>query len=175
MAVSKHFDGDLERGQLAEGAFGQLLSAGADKWEHKRDFQCVRTGNLAVEFETSSEPNGHGRRYLSGISVTTAYWFVIQFAAERWHVLPTETVKHLARCAIRRGNEKWIGDDQRFHNALVPLRWFYEPFGAISSARPLPEELQQEEEWLNSLPTDTQASDYARTGQFTPDRDGWTR
>jgi hypothetical protein len=93
-------------------------------WEHKKDRLCAQTGNVALECETSRLPGGQGERWASGISVCEAYWFVIEFAHEQRLVVPTETAKGLARTAFRRGQTKWIGDNHRFHNALVPVSWF---------------------------------------------------
>lgn len=59
-------------------------------------------------------------------------------ANEHRLVMPTEDVKILARDAIRDGRHRWIGDDDRFHNALVPVDWFF-PSGAPARSlqRPL--------------------------------------
>jgi hypothetical protein len=124
---SKHFDGDLLEGKLAEDAFARILVSGREFWEHKRDRQCARTGNVAIEFETSQLPDGHGQRWPSGIAVCEAYWFVIEFAPERRLVVPTDAVKELARAAIRGRLHRWIGDDCRSHCALVPVDWFWSP------------------------------------------------
>ncbi len=123
--MSKHFDGDLAAGKLAEDAFARILLDGREKWEHKRDFKCVETGNVALEFATSSLPHGAGEVRPSGIAVCHAYWFVVEYAPECRHVMPLEAVKALARSAFRDGRHKWVGDDSRFHNALVPLSWFW--------------------------------------------------
>lgn len=159
--MSKHFDSDLADGKIAEDAFARILLSGRELWEHKRDFQCITTGNIALEYQTSTLPHGRGERYDSGIAICRAYWFVIEFADERRHVLPTDAVKELARLAIGSGLHKWIGDNNRFHNALVPLKWFW--------ARP-----EQEAGWEDTLPTLKQARDYVATGTFKPDPDGWT-
>lgn len=123
--MSRHFDGDLAEGKLAEDAFARILLSRRELWEHKKDRQCARTGNVALEYETSQLPHGCGERYPSGIAVCTAYWFVIEFAPERRLVAPTDAVKQLARAAVKGGRHRWIGDDHRFHNALAPVKWFW--------------------------------------------------
>lgn len=122
--MSVQFDGDLAEGKLAEDAFARILLGTRELWEHKKDRQCIHTGNVALEFETARFPDGAGDRWPSGIAVCQAYWFVIEFADELRLVMPTEKVKGLARCAIRDGRHRWIGDNHRFHNALVPVSWF---------------------------------------------------
>lgn len=122
--MSSQFDGDLAEGKVAEDAFARILLGTRELWEHKKDRQCSQTGNVAIEFETSRFPDGAGDRWPSGIAVCEAYWFVIEFAAEQRLVMPTEAVKDVARVALRDGRDRWIGDNHRFHNVLVPVGWF---------------------------------------------------
>lgn len=126
-AARAGFDIDLADGALREDAFARVLLDGRERFEHKRDYQCTDTGNVAIEFEASTLPNGRGERYKSGISKCEAYWFVIEFAPDRRLMQPTEYVKDLARRAFREGRCKWVGDDNRFHCALVPVGRFVEP------------------------------------------------
>lgn len=130
--MSKHFDGDLAKGKLREDAFARILLGGRELWEHKRDYKCADTGNIALEYETSELPNGQGKHWPSGIAVCTAHWFVIEYMPDRRLVMTLDEVKCLARRAILTpGTSKprhlWCGDDNRFHNALVPFDWFKEP------------------------------------------------
>jgi hypothetical protein len=127
------FDGDLAKGSLREDAFARILLGGRELWEHKRDFKCVDTGNLAIEYETSQGPRGSGSKWPSGISKTQSYWYVLEFAHDRRLVMPTAEVKELARSAIRSGRHVWGGDNGRFHNALVPVDWFL--YGAQEEVR----------------------------------------
>ena len=124
MAVNparKGWDIDLADGEAREDAFRDVL---LHRYvEHKSDFKCVETGNLAVEYETSAAPNGEGNRWPSGIGTTTSDYWAVEFAPDCWLVLRTATMKGFAREAIRRGHHRWIGDDNRFHNALVPFHW----------------------------------------------------
>lgn len=167
--MSKHFDGDLTNGKLREDAFARILLGGRELWEHKRDRKAHRTGNIAVEYESSTLPLGKGDRYPSGISVCKAHWFVIEFVGDRRLVLPTTTVKALARVAIKAKRARWIGDNNRFHNALIPFAWFLafheespDPPAVIASG------------WESTLPTLAQAREYHETASFTPDAAGWT-
>jgi hypothetical protein len=170
--MSKHFDGDLAAGKLREDAFARILLAGRELWEHKRDLQCERTGNIAIEYQTSTLPNGQGDKYDSGISVCEAHWFVIEFIEERRLVLPTEVVKELARVAIRANLAKWIGDNNRFHNALIPVTWFWAYSGTAENTS-APDLRAVVTGWEGSLPTLAQAREYYETGTFKPDPQGW--
>lgn len=122
----KGFDIDLLEGKAREDAFARVLLSGRELVEHKRDFKCMRTGNLALEYETSTLPKGEGDRYASGIAVCEAHWFVLEYDHEKWLVWTLDEVKAIARRAIRSGLHKWVGDNDRFHNALVPIEWFTE-------------------------------------------------
>jgi hypothetical protein len=127
------FDGDLAKGILREDAFARILLGGRELWEHKRDFKCIETNNLAIEYETSELPRGQGRRWPSGISKTASHWYVLEFAHDRRLVMPTDFVKDVARSAIRSGRHVWGGDNRRFHNALVPVDWFL--YGPVHEIR----------------------------------------
>lgn len=125
MAVNparKGWDIDLADGEARENAFRDVLLR--RYVEHKRDFKCASTGNIAVEYETSAEPNGVGDRWPSGIAVTTSDLWAVEYAPEAWLLLRTQVMKGFAREAIRRDLHRWIGDDSRYHNALIPFHWF---------------------------------------------------
>jgi hypothetical protein len=78
------------------------------------------TGNIAIEYEVR-KPSGVEP---SGISITTADWWVVEFYDECRLIVPTEIAKRIARLAIKDGQHKWIGDGNNHHNALVPFDWF---------------------------------------------------
>ena len=115
------FDIDLLEGKAREGAFARVLCQVT--FEHKRDYQTITTGNVAIEFE---EKRGTEKR-LSGISITTAEWWVVEFDIDSWILVPVEKAKRLARLAIKADKHAWIGDGNNHHNALVPFIWFLRP------------------------------------------------
>lgn len=116
-----NFDKDLREGKAREDAFVHVLLRSTV--EHKRDHKCVQTGNIAIEYEQRCRD---GEIRPSGIGATKAERYAIEYARERWMVLPTEDVKRLARRAIKDGRHRWIGDENNHHNALVPFGWFLE-------------------------------------------------
>ena len=116
------FDIDLREGKAREDAFVHVLLR--SRVEHKRDFKYATTGNIAVEYEQKARD---GNKVLSGISITEAGSWAVEFLENRWLVVPTETVKALARRAIKNGKHKWIGDGNNHHNALIPIDWFTQP------------------------------------------------
>lgn len=126
MNARKGFDIDLVDGKAREDAFARVLLGGRELVEHKRDFWCVDSNNVAIEFETSTLPSGEGDKYPSGLAKCEAYWVAIEIRHERWVVITLADVKQLARAAYKQGRHKWIGDNKRFHNALVPVWWFVE-------------------------------------------------
>jgi hypothetical protein len=130
----KGFDLDLRDGQAREDAFSALLA----DWphiEHKRDETGERTGNVAIEYETSTRPHGGGTKRPSGIATTESKWWCVEYLEDHRLFLPTATVKALARAAIPLGLHRWVGDNDRFHCALVPRAWFVDVL-RIWTARP---------------------------------------
>lgn len=122
-----NFDKDLREGKAREDAFVHVLLRG--KVEHKRDHKCVDTGNVAIEYEQRCRD---GEVRPSGVSITEAHRYAIEFYAERWLIVPVEDVKRLARRAIKEGRDRWIGDGGNHHNALVPFEWFREAGEEVS-------------------------------------------
>jgi len=108
------FDKDLLFGQAREDAFMRTLLGGA-YIEHKADEKARETGNLCIEFETSSLPNGFGQKTPSGISVTQASRWAQEFDDGCWILVPTVRMLGLVNSSW----EVWGGDNNRFHCALV--------------------------------------------------------
>lgn len=115
------FDIDLKKGKACEDAFAHVLLH--CKIEHKRDYKCAKTGNLAVEYEYKLS-NGDVHR--SGLSITTARFYSFEFLDERYLLIKTDSLKQIARRAIKEGLHDWIGDGKNHHNALVPIKWLTE-------------------------------------------------
>ena len=113
------FDKDLRFGEAREDAFVHVLLK--SKVEHKTDRKCPETGNIAIEFEQRCRD---GEIRPSGIAITKAARYAIEYAPDRWLILPTEELKEIARQALKAGRHRWIGDGNNHHNALVPFGWF---------------------------------------------------
>lgn len=114
------FDIDLMEGKERERAFAKVMLGSLV--EHKRDHIAVESGNVAIEYEQKMRD---GKIVPSGIAITEADWWAVEFRPDCWTIAPTEYVKELARAAIKQGRHKWIGDGpNNHHNALVPFGWF---------------------------------------------------
>ena len=113
------FDKDLREGHAREDAFVHVLLR--SRVEHKRDRKAARTGNIAIEIAQTLQT---GETVASGVMVTTAERFAIEFFPECWILLPTEYVRSLAERAMRKDRGRWIGDGENHLNALVPIEWF---------------------------------------------------
>lgn len=113
------FDIDLRDGKAREDAFVHVLLR--SRVEHKRDKKAARTGNVAVEI---AQTNRNGETVDSGVMVTTAEYFAVEFGPECWLILPTEYVKSLARRGVNENRHQWIGDGGNHLNVLVPIEWF---------------------------------------------------
>ena len=121
------FDKDLRVGEAREDAFVHVLLR--SRVEHKRDKRCTEwtdgkppTGNLCIEYQQS---DGNGGKKKSGIAVSQAGSWAIEYRAEHWLIVPIETVKQLARRAISEGKIRDAGDNGNV-SALVPIAWFFE-------------------------------------------------
>ncbi len=117
MAVSiarEGFDLDLRHGQAREDALVHTM-LGAHV-EVKADSLARRTGNVFIEFRH----NGRA----SGLSVTTADRWAIEYDDDCWLIVPTDRVRDLARRALAEERRAVGGDHNASEGALVPLRWF---------------------------------------------------
>jgi hypothetical protein len=119
---ANHFYADLNFGAEQERALFSDLFSRPVKFEVKSDRKCFRTGNIAVEYRKRA---ADGSVFDSGLSVTDAEIYVFVLGPKTRLLVPTDRVKLLARRAILEGRERWIGDENRFLNALVPVDWFF--------------------------------------------------
>lgn len=116
------FDLDLQHGQAHEHAFGHLLlEARCDRIriEHKCDGKAKLTKNVFVEFKQKGRP--------SGLSVSTAEFWAIEYDFEHWIVLPSGSLKNLARKYLEiPGHRVMGGDFKLYEGVLIPLKAFVE-------------------------------------------------
>ena len=129
------FDKDLREGEAREDAFVHVLLR--SRVEHKRDKRCTEwtggkspTRNVCIEFQQS---DGREGKKPSGIAVSTAEQWAIEFRADHWVLIPTERVRELARRAIAERRVKPTGDNGNV-SALVPIAWFFESVKAPMAA-----------------------------------------
>jgi hypothetical protein len=112
------FDIDLREGKAREEAFVHVMLR--SKVEHKRDKKAARTGNIAIEIAQKLRT---GETVESGVRVTTAEFFAIEFFPECWVILPTEYVRTLANLGVQQDRKAWIGDGGNHLNVLIPIEW----------------------------------------------------
>jgi hypothetical protein len=103
-------------GDLAETEFVTALRLA--HVESKADKECRRTGNVAIEIRQGHPDKGQGR--LSGISVTTAEWWAIEYADDCWLVMRTSLLKAIVR-SVKARHGTVMGGDNHNELVLVPL------------------------------------------------------
>lgn len=88
--------------------------------EHKRDYKAFKTGNVFIEL---SQQLFSGERVSSGINVTTADFWMIEFQPERWVIIKTEHLRKLVERAFWNNGCREVpgGDNDRYNGVLVPL------------------------------------------------------
>lgn len=108
------FDIDLNDGIEREAALAHLLKYG--KVEVKSDKICRQTGNIFIEYRQKGQP--------SGIAVTTADYWAIEYDDDCWLIIPTAKLKAITRLAYRDKKKRRSGGDfDNFDGILVPVQW----------------------------------------------------
>lgn len=110
-----HFDLLLQRGLLREQAFGALLRGDGDiTIEHKSEPRGIQYGSVFIE--TSDDGQGP-----TGLSVSTADWYAIEYAPDRWIVLPTSELRRLCGEVSRLYGFTRGGWEHRSVGVVMPL------------------------------------------------------
>ena len=118
------FDADLVFGEARESAFVEAVRKARVKM--KSDQKARSTGNVFIEIRQGSPIKGEGRP--SGISVTEAEWWCIEYEDDCWLTVRTSLLKALVGRAKALRGTKMAGDRNRFEGVLVPVEWFIRPF-----------------------------------------------
>lgn len=122
------FDLKLRQGQDAEGRLAQiLLGKGSETTvEVKTEPRYTETGNLAIEFSQSAVGGG---KKPSGIhpSATESQWWAVEWMTDRWLILPTATMREIARTEWRLSGSRPMGDNGN-EGVLVPLASIISPW-----------------------------------------------
>lgn len=113
MEFNSDFRYDLQVGQIYEKQFSELLGS---KIEIKRDFKCLETGNIYVEYES------RGKR--SGISTSEAEYWCYWLSDYHCVFIKTETLKDLCRKYLNTNRDKRGGDSNTSKGILLPLNDF---------------------------------------------------
>lgn len=110
MEYNNDFKYDLKVGQVYEKQFNDLLGS---KIEIKRDFRCLETGNIYVEYES------RGKR--SGISTSEAEYWCYWLSDFHCMFIKTEKLKDLCRKYLNTNRDKAGGDSNTSKGILLPL------------------------------------------------------
>ncbi len=115
MKYNNDFKHDLEVGKVYEKELGNLLGA---KIEVKRDFKCLETKNIFVEYESRGKP--------SGISTSEADYYCYWLSDFHNVMIKTEKLKERCRKFINTNRDVLGGDNNTSKGILLPITIFFE-------------------------------------------------
>lgn len=115
MKYNNDFKFDLAIGQVYEEQLGELLNK---KVEVKRDYKCLGTGNIFVEYES--------RGKLSGLSTTQAEYWCYWLSDEHCVFIKTDRLKKMCRKYLGTDRDKKGGDSNTSKGILLPMKDFLE-------------------------------------------------
>jgi hypothetical protein len=113
MEYNNDFKFDLMLGQIYEQQLGELLN---QKIEVKRDYKCLETGNIYVEYES--------RGKLSGLSTTQANYWCYWLSDEHCVLIKTSRLKEMCRKYLGTNRDKKGGDSNTSKGILLPMEDF---------------------------------------------------
>jgi hypothetical protein len=115
MNYNNDFKHDLEVGQVYEKELGNLLQK---KVEVKRDFRCLETKNVFVEYESRGKP--------SGIATSEADYYCFWFSDVHCVIIKTHKLKEHCRKWIGTNRDVLGGDNNTSKGILLPITIFFE-------------------------------------------------
>jgi len=110
MNYNNDFRYDLKVGQVYEKQFNDLLGS---KIEIKRDFKCLETGNIYVEYQSRGKP--------SGLSTSEAEYWCYWLSDVLCIFIKTEELKILCRVYLNTSRDRNGGDMNSSKGILLPL------------------------------------------------------
>jgi hypothetical protein len=110
MNFNSDFRYDLEIGQIYEKQLNDLFGK---KIEVKRDFKCLETGNIFVEYES--------RNKKSGLASTEAEYWCYWLSDEHCIFIKTERLKEMCRKYIGTNRDILGGDLNTSKGILLPI------------------------------------------------------
>ncbi len=113
MEFNNDFKFDLMLGQIYEEQLGELLNK---KIEVKRDYKCLETGNIFVEYQS--------RNRLSGISTTHAEYWCYWLSDEHCVLIKTSRLKEMCRKYLKTSRDISGGDSNTSKGILLPMQDF---------------------------------------------------
>lgn len=115
MEFNNDFKYDLKVGNVYEQMLSDLLQK---KVEVKRDFKCLDTGNIFIEYES------RGKK--SGLSTTQADFWCYWFSDYHCVFIKTETLKDMCREYLNTNRDVLGGDSNTSKGVLLPISSFFE-------------------------------------------------
>jgi len=115
MNFNNDFRYDLKIGQKFETKLYELLGKTI---EVKRDFRCLETGNIFVEYESRNKPSG----IATSISDYYCYWL----SEYHFIMIEKEELKILCRQFLNTNRDVLGGDMNTSKGILLPLKVFFE-------------------------------------------------
>ena len=114
MKHNNDFRYDLEVGQTYENQLSELLGK---KIEVKRDFKCLESGNIFVEYESRNKP--------SGIATSEADYYCYWLSDYHFVMIEKDELKKLCRKYIGTKKDVLGGDANTSKGILLPLNDFF--------------------------------------------------
>jgi hypothetical protein len=113
MKYNNDFRFDLEIGQKYETKLAELLGK---KIEVKRDFKCLETGNIFVEYAS--------RNKLSGIATSEADYYCYWLSDYHFIMVEKEKLKNICKRYLETNRDVLGGDSNTSRGILLPLKEF---------------------------------------------------
>ena len=115
MKHNSDFKYDLEIGQSYETQLYEMLGK---KIEVKRDFKCLKSGNIFVEYESRNKP--------SGIATSEADYYCYWLSEKHFVTVEKDELKKLCRKYLKTTRDVLGGDANTSKGILLPLKDFLE-------------------------------------------------
>lgn len=110
MNYNSNFKYDLEIGQKYETQLYELLGK---KIEVKRDFKCLITGNIFVEYFSRGKP--------SGIAISEADYYCYWLSDYHFIIIELKELKKMCRKYLKTNRDTIGGDCNTSKGILLPL------------------------------------------------------
>ena len=115
MNYNSDFRYDLQIGQNYETSLYELLGK---KIEVKRDFKCLDTGNIFIEYES------RGKK--SGIATSEAEWWCYWLSEHHLILIELSVLKTICRTFLNTNRDVKGGDLNSSKGILLPLKILFE-------------------------------------------------
>lgn len=115
MNYNSDFRYDLQIGQNYETSLYELLGK---KIEVKRDFKCLNTGNIFIEYES------RGKK--SGIATSEAEWWCYWLSEHHLILIELSVLKTICRTFLNTNRDVKGGDSNSSKGILLPLKILFE-------------------------------------------------